>query len=326
MSFSCKCIAIIGASSFIGRHLVDALSRFEYVDMRLMTHVKPLRDSAGLKKAEIVTGDLLNPETLNGFLVSGCTVINLVNLTGPAEKDSHAAITNLAMACRTSGVKRLVHCSTAVIAGNIPDDIITEETLCRPLTDYEISKYKAESLLRKLSAGHFELAILRPTAVFGKDGKNLLKLADELVRDSRLLNYIKSCIHDRRRMNLVSIENVTAALLFLADADRLMQGEVFILSEDDDPMNNYRDIEKFLMNRLGCSDYKFPRFVAPGWILRVLLSLAGRSNSNSGRIYSSGKIFSAGFKKAVSFKDGLESFAEWYSQSNQSIKSADRRA
>jgi nucleoside-diphosphate-sugar epimerase len=288
-------------------------------------HIQPLGTGGG-KNGAVFPGDLLNPESLDGFLEPGCTVINLVNLAGPAEKDSLTAMTNLAMACRAKRVKRLVHCSSAVVAGDIRDDNVTEETNCRPKSKYEITKYEAESLLRELSADHFEIAILRPTAVFGKDGKNLLKLADELVSDNRLSNYMKSCIYDRRRMNLVTIENVTAALLFLVDADRKMHGEVFIISDDDDPMNNYRDIERFLMDRLGCSDYKFPRFKAPGWILRVLLNLAGRSNSNSGRTYSSGKIFSAGFKKAISFKDGLESFAEGYRQSSTILKSAGRNA
>jgi len=314
MSFSRKCIAVTGASSFIGRHLVDALSGFDDADIRLMTHVRPLGDMVRPRNAALFQGDLLKPETLDGFLEPGCTVINLVNLTGPAEKGSQAAMTNLAMACRASRVKRLVHCSTAVVVGNIPDDNITEETQCRPVTGYEISKYETECLLRRLAADNFELAVLRPTAVFGVDGRNLLKLADGVAGGNRLGNYLKSCFHDRRAMNLVFIDNVTAALLFLANSDREMQGDIFIISDDDDPMNNYRDVEKFLMDRLGCSDYKLPRFRVPKPARRILLGLAGRSNSNSGRIYNSGKIFNAGFRKACSFEDGLESFAAWYRQ------------
>jgi nucleoside-diphosphate-sugar epimerase len=313
MNSSRRCIAVTGASSFIGRHLAAALSGRNDVDLRLMAHVRPLGDAIP-KNAAVFTGDLLRPESLDGFLEPGCTVINLVNLVSPSEKDSPDAVANLAMACRAGRVKRLVHCSTAVVAGSAPDDDITEETQCRPTTGYEISKYATESALRGLAAGHFELAVLRPTAVFGKDGKNLLKLSGELSGGSRLSSYAKSCLYGRRRMNLVFIDNAVAALLFLADSEREMKGEVFIISDDDDPMNNYRDVEKFLMERLGCRDYRFPRFRAPETVLKILLGLAGRSNSNTGRNYNSGKIFRAGFRKPVSFREGLESFAAWYRQ------------
>lgn len=86
----------------------------------------------------------------------------------------------------------------------------------------------------------------------------------------------------------MSVESITAALLFLAELDQKMQGDVFIISDKDKPRNNYGDIEEFLMHRFGSRDHASARFKAPEPVLRMVLKLAGRSNSNSRRIYGTG--------------------------------------
>ena len=145
----------------------------------------------------------------------------------------------------------------------------------------------------------FELAILRPTAVFGRGGKNLLKLAHDLTRGSRILNYLKSSLFNYRKMNLVYIDNVVAAL-------------VFIISDDEFLTNNYRDIEKCLLQRFGYKDYFIPPIPLPLFVLNLMLRAMGKSNFNSGRVYECKKLLNAGFKKPVLFDEGLLRFADWY--------------
>jgi nucleoside-diphosphate-sugar epimerase len=317
MNSNRKCIAVTGAAGFIGRHLVGELSDRQDVDIRLLFHSNIIENLMKKENIIVFEGDLLKPESLSGFLNPGCTVINLVNLRNASEKDNLAAMTNLAVACRNAQIKKLVHCSTAVVVGAVSEDDITEETQCHPTAGYESIKYKIESLLVALSANHFELAILRPTAVFGKGGKNLLKMADELSQGNRFINYLKSSLFDHRRMNLVFVLNVAAVLIFLADMNRKMNGDIFIIS-DDDPMNNYRDVERLLMSHLGCRDYAIPRLPLPSLILRTLLKLTGKSNVNPNRMYHSRKIMNAGFKKVASLETGLVSFANWYKKSHAS--------
>jgi hypothetical protein len=42
--------------------------------------------------------------------------------------------------------------------------------------EYEKNKLKIEQVFLDISLGKFEMTILRPTAVFGDGGKNLVKL------------------------------------------------------------------------------------------------------------------------------------------------------
>ena len=251
-------------------------------------------------------------ETLQGLLAPGCTVVNLVYLASQSWNDNLMATNNLADACTTAQIKRLIHCSTSVSLGNMPDDEITEETKCNPRSDYEVVKLEIEKLLNEKEYNQFELTILRPAAVFGPRGQNLLKLADNLREGNKLINYLKSCLYNHRRMNLVCIDNVVSSIIFLIETNRRIDGEVFIISDDENPINNYREIEKYMFKRLGFKDYSFPRIPLPNFVLTTLLTLAGKSNVNPNRVYSSQKLMKVGFKKPISFEVGFDSFADWY--------------
>jgi len=116
-------------------------------------------------------------------------------------------------------------------------------------------------------------------------------------------------------MNLVYVDTVVSALLFLAFTAQEMNGDTFIISDDEYPINNYRDIETYLIKEFGCVDYPVPRIPLPPFLLSLMLKLAGRSNSNPNRVYQSEKIRRMGFQKKTTFETGLSSFADWYRRS-----------
>jgi len=305
-------VAITGASSFIGTHLLEALLQGRDLHLKVLAHRNrnvPLRESTNVT---ITPGNLLDRETLDGFVESGCTVVNLAYLSGCPPEENLLAARNLVDACVTAKIKRLIHCSTAVVSGRVSTDRVTETTPGRPLQEYEVIKSRIEEIVLEKSRGEFETVILRPTAVFGPGGRNLLKLADALRCGKQFVNYLKSCIYQYRKMNLVCVENVTAAIEFFIRTDHEMKGETFIVSEDEDPSNNYRDVEAYLMKRLGCKAYPFPPVSLPFPILGSLLRLAGRSNDHPALVYDCSKILSVGFKKPVRFEEGLSRFADWY--------------
>lgn len=308
-------IAITGAGSFIGTHLVKHLSMCDDLHLRLLVHRNTNISLADGANASFIQGDLLQPETLKNFAVAGCTVVHLAYLSGHSAADNLTAAANLAEVCGKAGIRRLVHCSTAVVSGRVATDRISENTAPNPLKEYEIIKAKVENILLDKASGLLETVILRPTAVFGQGGKNLLKLAGDLCNGNRTLNYLKSCLFQNRRMNLVCIDNVVSAAAFLIRTDRNVDGEIFIISDDEEMANNYRDVERYLMKRLGCKEYPIPPIRLPFVILKILLRLVGRTNTNPFLVYDCGKILSAGFKKSLSFEEGLSQFADWYVES-----------
>ena len=108
------------------------------------------------------------------------------------------------------------------------------------------------------------------------------------------------------------VDNVVAAIRFAIGARLTDSAETFIVSDDDDRLNNYRDVEAVLRTKLGCGDYAVPPVSLPPVLLSLVLRLRRRSNSNPNRVYSNSRLMSAGFKKPTSLSAGLTAFADWY--------------
>jgi len=305
-------LAVTGATGFLGQHLLDFLADRGDIQVRALIHRNRSANILSRENLVAIEGDLENPETLNELMQPGCTVVNLVYLGDRSKRKNLDAMENLAQTCARARVKRLVHCSTAVVVGGARHGVITESTPCHPTTEYEATKLAVEEIFQRRAVNDFEVAILRPTAVFGPGGKNLLKLANDLMKGKRTINYLKSCLFNHRRMNLVYVANVVSAIAFLTEMAGGIGPEVFIVSDDEDPSNNYRDVEKYLMKSFEYADCLVPRIPLPPFALAVLLRLAGRSHWNPSRVYSCEKLLKAGFRKPVAFGSGLAFFADWY--------------
>jgi len=304
---------ITGASSFLGRTLLSSRSAQRFSELRVLVHHAPAPALAADRPVTMVKGDLLARESLRDLITPGSTVAHLAYVTTPRpEEHNVAAARNLLATCKEAKIKRLILCSTAVVAGNVRDDIVTEATECRPASDYEMAKLAVERLVLQPHDRSFEATVLRPTAFFGPGGKNLLKLAQDLLRRPAPVNYAMSCLQGRRKMNLVHIDNVVAALDFLIDAPISVDGEIYIVSDDESPLNNYRDVEQRLALGLGVQDYPLPLIAMPRPAFAMALGMLGRSNTNPGRIYDGSKLMRAGLKKPMPFEQGLASFASWY--------------
>lgn len=309
-----KSIAIVGGAGFIGRNLVDYLLENSNHNIRLLSYRNKLLKFRDLERVTVVDGDLFDKQTLIELIKPDSIVINLVYLGRRSALDNVNAVQNLVKLCVDIGIKRLIHCSTAVVVGRVREKLIDEDVQCNPASEYEKTKLEIEELLLSRSRNLFELVVLRPTAVFGPHGKNLVKLADDLSKRSSFVNYLKSCLYNNRRMNLVCVSNVVSAIAFLVDAKEEVDRQTYIISDDEYEKNNYRDLELFLKKRIGQRDYVLPRIVIPPAFLLVLLRILGKSNYDLFRHYDSNKLEKLGYKKTATFEEGLSAFTRWYKQ------------
>lgn len=315
-------IAITGASGFLGKRLVQALVLDGHYDIRVLSRNKAL----DLEKAtfpaevEIIEGDMEWPETLEKLLAPNCTVINLAYLWKAGSAKNLAAIDNLLDVCRKVGVARLIHCSTADLVGRASVNKVTEETSCHPVSEYGVTKLNLERrVVEAASQKLFDAVIVRPTAVFGGGGEQLKKLICDLSTGNAWLNYAKSCLFGERRMNLVHIANVVQAIVFMIRYPDPLKGEVFIVSDDDEPNNNFAYVERFLMAALKIKDYPLPRMKLPASLLSALLAIRGRNNTNPLCNYDSSKLRGLGYQRAISLEDGLAEFSAWYRSAHEKV-------
>ena len=148
----------------------------------------------------------MNPHSIENILTPGSTVINLAYSGNSSPEDNMTMVENLIQACRRAKVSRLVHCSTAVVVGENPSSIVTEDTRCLPVTPYERTKYQIESLLLDTANDDLNIYILRPTAVIGAGGQNLRKLLFEIEAGNSVMNYIRSSVFGKRDVESCSGE------------------------------------------------------------------------------------------------------------------------
>jgi nucleoside-diphosphate-sugar epimerase len=307
-------IAITGASGYIGRHFVAELVRLGGYEIRVLTRGNSSSDQMKTfgPNVKIFTGDLMQPGSLVPFIPTGGTVINLAYMWNAGEVKNLQATQVLIAQCAKAGISRLIHCSTAAVAGRVTQNVVSEELECRPVTEYGKTKLKIEQAIVAGANDRFDSVILRPTAVFGIDGEPIKKLAADLVTGSRLKNYAKSCLFGKRQMNLVHISTVVAAIVFMIRHPARLNGEVFIVSDDDEPDNNYSSVESLLSSVFGRPGYPLPKVPIPLFVLRTLLTLLGRNNVNPLTRYSPDKLLSLGFERPIDFWRGLTDYANWY--------------
>jgi len=181
-----------------------------------------------------VEADLMNPSSLIGILSEGDIVINLAYIPDSDKLKNVTLINNIIEVCIRSKVSRLLHCSTAVVVGNTKTDRINELSPCKPSTLYEQTKLALEVCVLSASLRGLDVGILRPTAIVGYGGKNLLKLAYSLKYGNQFSNYFKTCVLGKMPMHLVPIRNVVEALLFLSLLDKQLDGNILKVSLDLD--------------------------------------------------------------------------------------------
>ena len=306
-----KNIAITGANGFIGKYLVNILSEVPDVSLRLL--VRSPSDSNSFASNVIqIEGDLTKPETLDDFLVQGCIVVNLAYSFDATSEQNIIAVNNLISACKKNNIKRIIHCSTAAVYGRTNEDVVTELSQRSPRTVYGKTKLLIEEILHAESRGNFEYVNLRPTAVYGPEGQGLMKLANNMTNGNVVKNYLISSLFNYRSMNLVHVSNVVAAIVFLFDVG--VDGDSYIISEDDEAKNNYKMVERYIFKRLKNKYYIFPPVRVPLMVLSLMLRLLGRDSINPKMNYYSNKLDKLGFKHVISLDQGLDEFCTWYQQ------------
>ena len=296
---------IVGATGFLGRHFLRHLATSNIQRVRCLSRKK----QAPVAPVEWLIGNLHDERALQNLITKDAIVINLGFDTSANRDANVTAARALGQACVTAQARRLVHVSTATVVGRARDNLIDESTPCAPISEYEQTKLEIEGALLSQTRGALAAIVVRPVAVFGEGGRNLVHLAQRVANGNSIYRQFLACIHGMRSMNLVASENVVAAIAYLANAPLDASQELFMVSDDDSDNNNYTYVASRLASAFGKDARDSTAFSLPAPMLRLLLQARGRPNINPYRHYSCKKLLDTGFTRPIKFEDALDTYA-----------------
>ena len=241
---------------------------------------------------------------------------------------------NLLEAARRHGARRVVHCSTVGIHGNVSGPPIDEEAPLRPDGIYEATKAEADQLARRYAQEHgLDVVVLRPTPIYGPGDTRLLKLF-KLAGKRRLLMLGKGSA----RYHLVHVDDLAQAFL-LAASRQGIAGQAFIVGGDEKP--TLLELIHELGVALGVNQQQVFRLPAlPVRLLAHGCELVARPLGISPPIYRRRVDFFTNnrdydiskarrmlaFRPRVALRDGIRETAAWYERQGLLRRSPEARA
>lgn len=308
-------INIFGGTGFIGLNLINYLLKTKKYKIKLFTRSKKHNLDYNSNLLEIIIADLQKTNSIEGLLEENSIVINLVYSWSSSQEENLNLVNNLINEINRSKIKKIIHCSTAAVVGRTKKIEINELEICNPISEYGRTKLFVENLFLSKVSNSIETIILRPTSVFGLGGAPLKKLAYDLSNGNIFLNYLKSCLFNFRSTNLIPVENLISSMEFFIDDLRNFNKEIFIVSNDNDPKNNFIEVEKLLLKNLGLNNYFLPRLILPLAILSIIMKFLKRNNTNPKAKFVSSKLCSYGFNNIINIEEALIKYANWYKNS-----------
>jgi len=175
---------VTGATGFTGGHLARALRR-QGRDVRAIVRAEDARSTAlAAEGIDVRQGDLRDADSLRRALAGIDIVYNIganYRQVSASRSDYYAvnatAVATLVELAAATGVRRVVHCSTVGVHGDVEHPPANEDAPLRPGDEYQRSKLEGERLGQEAAARHdVELVIARPSGIYGPGDRRLLKL------------------------------------------------------------------------------------------------------------------------------------------------------
>ena len=174
---------VTGATGFTGGHLARALASSGHQVRALVRDSSRVGDLAD-RGVEIVVGDLRDASALARAAAGVDVVYHIAAIYRQAgvSRDTYRAVNATAVgqiieAAKGAGARRVVHCSTVGVHGDVEHPPANEDAPLKPGDVYQVTKLEGERIARDAGARlGIEVTIARPTGIYGPGDRRLLKL------------------------------------------------------------------------------------------------------------------------------------------------------
>jgi nucleoside-diphosphate-sugar epimerase len=306
-------ILVTGASGFVGRRLVGALTE---AGQAVRAATRQPTTPADFPGAEAVTlPDLRQPVDWAAALAG---IDRVVHLAGIVHADPRAysadlyhrvncaATAELAKAAARAGVRRFVYISSIrAQSAATADHALMENDQPHPTEDYGRSKLMAEAAVR---AAGVPYTILRPAVIYGP--RVASNIASLLRLTATPLPLPFGAFRNRR--SLLGIDNLIAAIRFALDS-LVAAGETYMVA-DPDPLTLAEIVAAMRADR------RPGLFSLPPRLFEVVLKCLGRvdvwDRIGGTLVVDPAKLIAAGLKPVSDTRTGLAAMARTAPENN----------
>jgi nucleoside-diphosphate-sugar epimerase len=265
---------ITGASGFIGGHLAERLVRQGWTVRGFDVRARKPED----KNVETVTGDIRDAGLLRNVLPGTDVLFHLASALGFSQigDEEFYAINaegtrTVLAAAEVSGVRRIVHFSSAGVLGHVNDELANESYPLNPQDIYDRSKLEGEKIAVAAARSGQNVSVVRPGWVYGPGDRRTFKLIRAIARGRFIL-----VGRGRALQTPVYIDDIIAGALLCAEKGR--PGEIYHLGGPE--ILPVKQIAKTIAAAAGS---RIPRLSLPvgpvkvaAWTLGGLFSLFGK--------------------------------------------------
>jgi nucleoside-diphosphate-sugar epimerase len=227
---------VTGATGFTGGHLARYL-KAQGDDVRVLVRDAARGAPLTAEGFEVVRGDLTDASSMSAALQGVDVVYNIAALYREAGLPASTyravnaeAVAALIEAAARAGVKRVVHCSTVGVHGDVEHPPANEDAPLRPGDIYQETKVLGERLAREAAArSGVELVIARPTGIYGPGDRRLFKMFGAIARGRFVM-----LGRGRNFYHLTYIDDLCAGFRLCGTVDRAA-GRTYILGGGETP-------------------------------------------------------------------------------------------
>lgn len=323
-------VLVTGATGFTGGHLARYLAARGDAVAALVRKSsagalrQPLEDAG----VQLVVGDLTDPVAVTRAAAGVQVIYHIAALYRQAglPDDTYRAVNARAVetvieAAAAAGARRVVHCSTVGVHGDVEHPPANEDAPLKPGDIYQVTKLEGEELARETSRRTgVEVVIVRPTGIYGAGDRRLLKLFRGVARRRFVMLGGGDIFY-----HLTHIDDLVEGFRLCAEVPQAA-GRTYILAGAE--VTTLRELVRIVAEEAGVPPPRVRLPVWPFWIAgaaceAVCAPLGIEPPLYRRRVdfFTKSRAFDIsraraeiGYAPSVSLRDGIRRTQQWYRQ------------